>query len=178
MMLPVRRLALMVAAAVVIVDQLVKYWVTGPLGLDHLGAAIPVVPIFTLRFVANDGVSLGLFQAQSDMARWLLVLMTGAIASGVAFWIFRERNRWDLIALGLVLGGAVGNIIDRVRLGYVIDYADLHFGEWSPFLVFNVADAAISIGVAILLLRALLVREPKAAPGGADDELSVEKPNA
>ena len=62
-------------------------------------------------------------------------------------------------ALGLVLGGAIGNIVDRVRLGYVVDYADLHFGEWRPFLIFNLADAAITIGVLILLARALLLRD-------------------
>jgi signal peptidase II len=61
----------------------------------------------------------------------------------------------------MVLGGALGNILDRVRLGYVIDFCDLHFGDWRPFLVFNVADAAISIGVIILLLRAFLAK-PKA----------------
>jgi signal peptidase II len=58
----------------------------------------------------------------------------------------------------MVLGGALGNILDRVRFGYVVDFADLHFGEFRPFLVFNVADAAISIGVVILLLRAFLMR--------------------
>ena len=60
--------------------------------------------------------------------------------------------------LALVLGGALGNIVDRVRLGFVVDFLDLHFGEWRPFLVFNVADAAISIGVVILLLRAVFIR--------------------
>jgi signal peptidase II len=62
----------------------------------------------------------------------------------------------------LVLGGALGNIIDRVRLGFVVDFADLHFGEWRPFLIFNLADAAITIGVLILLARALLLREKDA----------------
>ena len=71
---------------------------------------------------------------------------------------------WVVLAcLGglLVLGGALGNIVDRARLGYVFDFADLHIGEFRPFLVFNVADACISIGVVILILRAFLVREPK-----------------
>ena len=81
------------------------------------------------------------------------------IALFVAVWMWRERARADVIALGLVLGGAIGNIADRVRLGFVVDYADLHFGEWRPFLVFNLADAAITIGVLILLARALLLRE-------------------
>jgi signal peptidase II len=73
--------------------------------------------------------------------------------------MWREKARDDVVALALVLGGAVGNIIDRTRLGYVIDYADLHFGEWRPFLIFNLADAAITIGVLILLARAILLRE-------------------
>jgi signal peptidase II len=77
----------------------------------------------------------------------------------VAVWIGREKNRLDQIALGMVLGGALGNILDRVRFGYVIDFADLHFGDFRPFLVFNVGDAAISIGVVILLLRAFLARK-------------------
>jgi len=71
-----------------------------------------------------------------------------------------------------VLGGALGNILDRIRLGYVVDYADLHFGEWSPFLVFNLADSAITIGVLVLLVRAILVRD-KPVP-----TVSVENGNA
>ena len=66
------------------------------------------------------------------------------------------------LKLGLVLGGALGNILDRIRFGYVVDFADLHFGDWRPFLVFNVADAAITIGVLILLVRALLIRDKPA----------------
>ena len=85
--------------------------------------------------------------------------VTAAIAVGVAWWIGREEKRWDQIALGMVLGGALGNILDRVRHGYVVDFADLHFGDFRPFFIFNVADAAISIGVAILLLRAFLVKD-------------------
>ena len=72
-----------------------------------------------------------------------------------------------------MLGGALGNILDRVRLGFVVDYADLHFGGFQPFLVFNVADAAITIGVLILLLRALLVRDKK-----GDERAKVENANA
>ena len=91
--------------------------------------------------------------------RWGLVTVTSLIAIGVAYWITREEKKWDQIALGLVLGGALGNILDRVRHGYVVDFADLHFGEFRPFFIFNVADAAISIGVAILLLRAFLIKD-------------------
>jgi signal peptidase II len=85
--------------------------------------------------------------------------MTSLIAIGVGYWITREDKKADQIALGMVFGGALGNILDRVRHGYVVDFADLHFGEFRPFYIFNVADAAISIGVAILLLRAFLVKD-------------------
>ena len=88
----------------------------------------------------------------------MLVAVTAAIAIGVAVWIGREKRRGDQLALGMVLGGAIGNILDRSRFGYVVDFADLHFGDFRPFLVFNVGDAAISIGVVILLLRAFLLR--------------------
>ncbi len=120
---------------------------------------IEVLPIFRLNYTENHGISLGLFQASSDAMRWVLVLVTAAIAVGVAWWIGREEKRGDQIALGMVLGGALGNILDRVRHGYVVDFADLHFGDFRPFFIFNVADAAISIGVAILLLRAFLVKD-------------------
>jgi len=149
-----------VAAAVFVADQLSKWAVTGPLGLRQLGDVREVTGFFNLRFVANVGVSLGLLPAEGGWMRWGLVALTGAIACAVAVWMMRERRPWDRAALGLVLGGAVGNIVDRVRFGWVVDFADLHFGEWRPFLVFNVADAAISVGVGILVLRALLVRDP------------------
>lgn len=158
MKLPVIGLA--VAVGIFALDQLVKYLVTGPLQLDLLaGAPMDLLPIFRLRFVPNSGISLGFLRADSETARWLLVAMTAAIAAGVLVWLWREGRRWDQAGLGLVLGGALGNILDRVRLGYVVDYADLHFGEWSPFLVFNLADAAISAGVIMLLARAFLVRD-------------------
>jgi signal peptidase II len=111
---------------------------------------------------------MGLFTAGSDTARWALVAMTAAIAIFVAVWLWREKQRQDALALSLVLGGALGNIVDRVRLGYVVDYADLHFGDISPFLVFNVADAAITIGVLLLLVRALLTRDK--APAREESE--------
>ncbi len=82
-------------------------------------------------------------------------------ASSSGLW--RERNRDDAFALGLILGGALGNIADRVRLGYVVDYADFHIGGYRPFLIFNLADACITIGVLILLARALLLREKAAS---------------
>ena len=159
------RAGLLAAAALFVADQLSKWAVTGPLGIRNLGDARTFTSFFDLRFVPNVGISLGLLPADGHLTRWALVLLTGAIAVGVAVWMWRERNRADQMALGLVLGGALGNILDRVRFGYVVDFADLHFGEWRPFLVFNVADAAITIGVLILLVRAFLTRDAKPDKG-------------
>jgi signal peptidase II len=155
-----RTLAIAAAAVIFLADQLTKWLMIGPLRLQEIGQ-IYLLPIFNLTWTENRGISLGLLTAEGELGRWLLVAMTAAIAGGIAWWITHEHKRWDQLALGLVLGGALGNILDRVRFGYVVDFADLHFGDFRPFLVFNVADAAISIGVVILLLRAFLVK-PKA----------------
>jgi signal peptidase II len=154
-----RGIGLMVAALLFLIDQGTKYLVTHTLGLSYDGAFLQVTSFFDVRYVENIGVSLGLLRSSSEATRWALVALTGAIAAGVVVWMWRERKLADVAALGMVLGGALGNILDRARLGYVVDYADLHFGQWRPFLVFNVADAAITIGVLILLVRALFVRE-------------------
>ncbi len=170
----IRTIGLAVALLVFLIDQATKWYVTGPLELNIQDAALTLLPIFDLRFVKNVGVSLGLLSASSEAMRWALVAMTGAIAAGVATWMFRERRLADVSALGLVLGGALGNILDRTRLGYVVDFADLHFGNWRPFLVFNVADAAITIGVLILLIRALLVRDKQAAkPASVENQVNA-----
>ena len=147
-----------IALAVFALDQLTKWIVAGPLHLREV-MQITILPIFNLTWTENNGISLGLFNATTEVGRWMLVAVTSAIAIGVAIWIGREKHRWDQAALGLILGGALGNILDRVRHGYVVDFADLHFGAFRPFLVFNVGDAAISIGVVILLVRAFLMRE-------------------
>ena len=163
--------AYVTALAIFVADQLSKWVVTGPLDLERV-QQIVLLPIFNFTWVRNFGISLGFAQAQNDAQRWLLVGATAAIAVAVAWWIGREKQGGDRLALGLVLGGALGNIVDRVRFGYVVDFLDLHFGTVRPFYVFNVADAAISIGVVILLLRAFLARDdvsPDKAPEGTNE---------
>src|SRR4028119_827419 len=147
-----RSIGLAVALFVFGFDQLSKWIVLGPLNiLGQPGQTIELLSFFDLRFVPNYGVSMGYLTADSDFTRWLLVGLTAAIALFVAAWMWREKRRDDTMGLALVLGGALGNILDRVRFGYVVDFLDLHFGEIRPFLVFNVADAAITIGVLLLL---------------------------
>ena len=158
-----RVLGFAIAAIIFIADQVSKYIVTYVLDLPNQpDRVISLLDFFDLRWVENYGVSMGFLTASSDFARWLLVIMTAAISTFVLVWMWRERRRDDAVALSFVLGGALGNIVDRIRYGYVVDFADLHFGEWRPFLIFNVADAAITIGVLLLLFRALLTRDGKA----------------
>lgn len=155
-----RTLGFGIAASVFVIDQLIKWFVTYPLDL-RTQRSVEVLPFFRFSWVENHGVSMGFLTADSEVGRWLLVALTALIATAVIGWLWRERRRQDVVALGLVLGGALGNIVDRVRYGFVVDFADLHIGEWRPFLVFNVADAAITIGVLVLLVRALLTRDRK-----------------
>lgn len=152
--------AYLVAVFIFAADQVTKWWVLGPLNLRAVGQ-IHILPIFDFTYIENRGTAFGLFAAGSDTARWVLVAVTAAIAIVVAVWIWREKQRADQLTLSLVLGGALGNILDRSRHGYVVDFADLHFGDFRPFLVFNVGDAAISIGIVILLLRAFLTRDER-----------------
>lgn len=151
---------LIVAGLIFLADQFVKYVVTGPLQLQQRGEqGINLIPFFKLTYAENNGVSMGMLTANTDMQRWLLVGLTAVVAALVAGWLWKEKQKWDAMALGLILGGALGNILDRVRLGYVVDYADFHIGTWRPFLIFNLADAAITIGVLILIARAFLLRD-------------------
>jgi len=145
------------AALILVSDQLVKWLIAGPLGLADELDRMDLLPFFDLTRVHNRGVSFGLFEATSAEMRWIIVGVTALIAIAVAIWMFREKLLGDIVALGAILGGALGNIIDRIRYGYVLDYADFHIGDFRPFLIFNIADAAITIGVVIILARSLFL---------------------
>lgn len=153
-----RGIGILIALLVFAIDQGIKIWVDRGLNLYNV-RVVEVLPFFDFRWTENYGVSLGLLTAGSVEMRFLLMLMTGGIALFVAVWMLRERVLADIAPLALVLGGAAGNILDRWNHGFVVDYADLHFDEFRPFLIFNFADAAITIGVLIILARSLLSRE-------------------
>ncbi len=143
---PLSAFGLGIAASVVIVDQIAKLIVQANL---PEGQAIPVLPILTLLNVRNTGIAFSMF-AGSGVGLVLLPLAVTAIV--LVFWARnREGGRLAAAGFALILGGAIGNLIDRVRLGYVIDFLLLHFGDWTLF-VFNLADAALTIGPAMLLL--------------------------
>jgi signal peptidase II len=131
------------------------------LWLNPMACDIEVLPFWRWTMVWNRGVSMGMFTADTELGRWLLTGVTAAIAVFVALWLRKEADRVQMLALALVLGGAVGNIVDRVRFGAVADFVHLHaFGV--SFYVFNVADAAITIGVIVLLIRAFWAPKPEA----------------
>ncbi|MDP5102907.1 MAG: signal peptidase II [Erythrobacter sp.] len=172
-----RIIGLVLAAFVAIIDQVVKWYVIGPLALRQV-LHVDLLPFFDLTYTENRGISLGMLQATNMETRWLLVALTGVIAVVVLVWMMRERKLGDIFGLALILGGAVGNIRDRWELGYVIDFADLHIGDFRPFLIFNVADAAITIGVVIILARSLLVRDKgETEPSVPASETSDDAPH-
>ena len=155
-----RVIGLAIAAVIFVVDQAIKWYLLGPLKLRlQPEGKIDLLPFFDLRYTENLGISLGLLQATSQEMRWILVALTALIALVVLVWIFRERLMGEIFGLSLILGGALGNIVDRSTLGYVVDYADFHIGTFRPFLIFNLADAAITIGVVIILARSFFVRD-------------------
>ena len=158
-----RSLGFAVALLVFAVDQIVKLAIIHKLALPRV-LQIPVLPIFSLTWAENYGISLGLFQAGSNAQRWILVAITAILAIGIMIWMLRERYRTEIYSLGMVLGGALGNILDRSLRGYVVDYADLHVGTFRPFLIFNLADVAITFGVLIVLARSLLSRDKQPEP--------------
>ncbi|MDZ3830746.1 MAG: signal peptidase II [Sphingopyxis sp.] len=164
---PHLRLGLFIAAIAFLLDQITKWIVVVPLSLETKPyGTIELMSVFNLTWAENCGISLSMFANCNDTTRWTLVAVTAVVAGAVAVWMTREKARGDVIALALILGGALGNIVDRVRHGYVVDFADLHFGDFRPFMIFNVADACITIGVLLLVARALLLGEK--APAAAD----------
>ena len=153
-----------VAAAVVVLDQLSKWWVLDVLDLPAR-LQIAVAPgLFNLTMVHNAGVSFGLLRADAAVGRWALTLFSFAVAAGLAWWARNALRPLGAAALGFVIGGAVGNAVDRVRVGVVTDFLDfsgLHF-PW----VFNVADSAITVGVALLVLESVLTPASVSPAGG------------
>ncbi len=168
-----RTIGLALALAIYLADQWLKNHVVHTMGMQ-LHETRELVPFFDFTLVHNYGISLGMFQATSVEMRWGLVAVTGLIALVVTVWMLRERLMGEILGLSLILGGALGNIKDRYELGYVVDFADLHFGDFKPFMIFNIADAAITIGVVIILVRSFLVREKDAKPDNEPAREAVE----
>ncbi len=148
------RLGLPVAILLLIADQASKWWILDVVRLPELGR-IEVLPFLNLTMVWNRGVTFGLLAGDAWWHQYALAGIAMAVAVALIVWMTRAENRLVALSLGLVLGGAVGNVIDRVRFGAVVDFIDVHAYGWHWY-VFNVADSAIVIGVGLLLADALL----------------------
>lgn len=161
------------AVLVIVLDQASKLWVLNGLGFMEGGAGTRIEvldPWFNLTMVWNRGVSFGLFAADSLWVRLVLIAFSLAIAGVIAFWLTRAERLLQAVAFGLIIGGAIGNVIDRIAYGAVADFLDFS-GLYFPY-VFNVADATISAGVAGLVLDVIVngsERKPTAPADGTSD---------
>lgn len=155
------RLGFLTALIVFAADQVTKW---GVLFLTPVveKLSIPLLPFLELTVVWNRGISYGLFQQHTEWGRWLLVVISAVAAVVFALWLRRARNRVLALSLGLLIGGAVGNLVDRVVFGAVFDFIHLHWGSFSWY-VFNIADAAIVAGVAGLMYDAWTANGEKPA---------------
>ena len=141
-----------IAAIATALDQFSKLWILNDVMVPP--RVIEVTPFFNLVLGWNRGVSFGMFNTASVYGPWLLTGLAMAIVTALGIWLWRADSKWVACALGLVIGGAIGNVVDRVRFGAVVDFLDVHaFGYHWP--AFNVADSAIFIGAAILILESL-----------------------
>ena len=145
-------IGLALAAITLVVDQAVKVLLIAL--LTDPDQVIAVTGFLNLVYVKNFGVSFGLFNAGSSAGPWILSILSVAVAAGLVLWLRRVESKWLGAAIGLIIGGALGNAVDRVRLGSVADFFDFYaFGfHW---FAFNVADAAIVGGVAFIVLDGL-----------------------
>jgi signal peptidase II len=160
-MTPLVQLGLLSALAVTVLDQASKHILKAVLsGIS----GIQVIPgFFDLVVVWNRGVSFGMLGGEGALPPWVLSLVAVVISIALFLWLRRVVLRWTAVAIGLVIGGAVGNVIDRALWGAVFDFADFHVGGWH-WPAFNVADAAIVLGVAALLVESVFRPRPGAVP--------------
>ena len=151
---PGTTLGLAMLLVVLITDQVSKAFI-----IDFMAGRgfhpLDVTSHVRVVMVWNRGISFGMLSQEGDIVRWSLTALAFAVATGLMVWVTRQNGLWAIMGGGLIAGGAVGNAVDRIIHGAVADFIDLHAGGWS-WPAFNVADSAITIGVVILVLNALL----------------------
>lgn len=149
-----------VALAAALVDQLLKAWIIGLLDAAPVHKIV-LTPYFDLVMAWNRGISYGLLRQDSDAGRWVLVVVTLAVVLALAYWLAQLQDRLPALSLGLIIGGAMGNAIDRIRFGAVADFFSFHIGSFYWY-IFNLADVAIVAGVAGLLFDSLMASHKSA----------------
>ncbi|MGB1234296.1 MAG: signal peptidase II [Planktomarina sp.] len=148
------RLIFIVAALNLVLDQVSKYWVVQVMDLPSRLYVEAIPGFFNLIMTWNRGVNFGLFSGDSDVTRWILIAVALVISGLVLYWMRRETNRYALTSAGLLLGGAIGNVIDRIAYGAVADFLNVTCcGLNNPFS-FNVADISIFMGAVGLIFFA------------------------
>ena len=156
-----RRIGLFVTLAIFLADQASKLWLLFVARLAENGP-FEVTPFMDIVLAWNRGVSYGLFQQDGDIGRWALVVISIVAAIWLWRWMWREPRTLTVVSLALIIGGALGNAVDRAVYGAVVDFVHLHYGDFGWY-IFNVADVAIVVGVAGLLYESLPSRADKAA---------------
>jgi signal peptidase II len=162
-----RRWGLIAAIVALVTDQTSKAWALEALWPPY-GAGLTLLPVLNLRLGFNTGVTFGMFAESAAGAVWLLVLVKLAVIAFLAHWLWRSALRLECTALGLIIGGALGSIADRLRLGAVIDFIDAHYAGWH-WPTFNMADVAIVCGVTTLILVSLRPAPILAKPTGSNE---------
>jgi signal peptidase II len=148
------------ALVVLIADQVSKWWVVDVLHLPQVGQIV-LLPVLNFTMVWNRGVTFGLLTSFGRSSYLLLAAVALAVVIALVVWLRRAESLLVAISLGAIVGGALANVIDRLRFGAVIDFIHAHIGDWSWY-VFNLADAAIVCGVAALVIDSLLPRARRA----------------
>ena len=148
---------LAVAITVLALDQLSKAAVRAYFAARAAGEHENITSFFNVVLIYNRGMSFGLFNGAGGLHALLFSLVAAAIVTVLIYWLSRVETPLLAVAIGLIIGGAIGNVVDRIRLGAVVDFLDFHAGSWH-WPAFNVADSAICIGVAVMLLDGLLLR--------------------
>lgn len=160
-MTKLRLLGVIVLGLVFLLDQASKLWLLFGIGLAENGP-FAVTPFMDVVLAWNRGISYGLFQQYSDLGRWGLVVISFVAAIWLGRWMWRESRTLSVVSLALIIGGALGNGVDRAVYGAVVDFVHLHWGSFSWY-IFNIADAAIVVGVAALLYESFRSSPDKAA---------------
>jgi len=145
-------------AVIIVLDQATKWWILAV--VMQPPQRIPVTGFFDLVLVMNRGVSFGMLGGAPGWVGSALIVFAALLAVALGIWMWRAQNMLLGLSLGLVIGGAVGNVIDRVRFGAVVDFLDFYVGNYH-WPAFNVADSAITVGVILLILDSLKSESPK-----------------
>lgn len=143
---------LWLSIVVIALDQITKALASAHLVLHE---PVPVLPLFNLTLMHNSGAAFSFLAQAGGWQRWFFVAVAVAVSVALTWWLRQlQRNQlWLAVALALVLGGALGNVWDRITLGYVVDFVDIYYGAWH-WPAFNIADSAISVGAIMLLVDA------------------------